>query len=80
MVLQGEADGPAAGEAEFLLSDVMTAPAQLLQLTLRSVQSRRSLPKGCTVTIRAEELADMNAVVKCWGGGTADGESRLHRK
>lgn len=52
------------GEAEFLLSDVMTAPAQLLQLTLRSVHSRRSLPKGCTVTIRAEELADMNAVVR----------------
>ncbi len=51
------------GEAEFLLSDVMTAPSQTVQLPLRTTKHGRALPKGCVVILKAEELANTNATV-----------------
>ncbi len=53
----------APGEADFLLSDLMTAPSQALQLPLRSARGRQ-LPAGCVVVLKGEELANTNAVVR----------------
>ncbi len=52
------------GEADFLLSDLMTAPAQTLKLKLRGSRGRgRLLPPDCVAIVRGEELANTNAVV-----------------
>lgn len=52
---------PCAGEAAFLLSDLLTAPGQMLTLPLKDSHGR-PLP-GCTATLSAEELPNTNAVV-----------------
>ncbi|GAB4817389.1 hypothetical protein N2152v2_004435 [Parachlorella kessleri] len=53
------------GEADFLLSDLMTAPAQTLKLKLRGSRGRgRLLPPDCVAIVRGEELANTNAVVR----------------
>lgn len=55
-----------AGDAEFLLSDLMTAASQQLRLPLRR-PGARPLPRDCCVLLKAEEMANTNAVV-----GTAE--------
>ena len=52
---------PSAGEAAFVLSDLLTAPGQSLTLPLKDSHNR-PLP-GCIVTLSAEELPNTNAVV-----------------
>lgn len=51
------------GDAEFLLSDLMLAPSRTLQLPLRC---KRGGQHGSTVTLRAEELANVNLAVCTW--------------
>ena len=50
-----------AGEAAFLLSDLLTASGQTLALPLKDAHGR-PLP-GCTAVLSAEELPNTNAVV-----------------
>ena len=52
---------PSAGDAAFVLSDLLTAPGQTLTLPLKDSHGR-PLP-GCTVTLSAEELPNTNGVV-----------------
>ncbi|KAI7838705.1 hypothetical protein COHA_007502 [Chlorella ohadii] len=53
--------GAVAGEATFLLSDLLTAPNQTLTLVLKDA-SGFALP-GCTAMLSAEELPNSNGVV-----------------
>lgn len=47
----------------------MTAPSQTLRLPLRcAAKGARPLPQGCEVVLRAEELANTNAVVSRLAG------------
>lgn len=60
-----------AGQADFLLSDLLTAQGQSLSVQLRDEQGR-PLP-GCVALLSGEELPQTNAVV---GGGRGAGGAR----
>lgn len=54
-----------AAEATFLLSDLMTAASQKLELLLQRKESFPvTLRADCAVVLRAEELANTNAAVR----------------
>lgn len=60
---------PPAGEVEFLISDVLNAPAQTLELPLMDMEKGRQLAPECVVVLRAQAMpANDNRVVGAWGG------------